>query len=117
MALCAIKHLFEKTLNKTMPVFNLTRQKKKNKLPSVLSRDEVKRLLEHTRHLRYRALFTIIYCCGLRLNEALNLKVNHIDSNRMTLKVDVMQSVQTLQADILVQMIVSRFAVIILVKQ
>jgi integrase/recombinase XerD len=88
MALCAIKHLFEKTLKRTMPVFNLTRQKKKNKLPSVLSKQEVRLILNKTRLLRYRALFTIIYCCGLRLNEALNLKVNHIDSKRMTLKIE-----------------------------
>jgi len=88
MALCAIKHLFEHTLKRTMPVFNLTTQRKKHKLPSVLSKDEVRKLLDHTRYLRYRALFSIIYCCGLRLNEALNLKVNHIDSKRMTLKVE-----------------------------
>jgi site-specific recombinase XerD len=88
MALCAIKHLFEKTLNRSMPVFNLTRQKKKNKLPSVLSKDEVRYFLSRVKLLRYQALFTIIYCCGLRLNEALNLKVNHIDSQRMTLKVE-----------------------------
>jgi site-specific recombinase XerD len=88
MALCAIKHLFGKTLKRTMPVFNLTRQKKKNKLPSVLSKEEVRYLLKKVKLLRYRALFTIIYCCGLRLNEALNLKVNNIDSKRMTLKVD-----------------------------
>jgi len=88
MALCAIKHLFEKTLNRTMPVFSLTRQKKKNKLPYVLSKEEVKYFLGKVKLLRYRALFTIIYCCGLRLNEALNLKVKHIDSKRMTLKVE-----------------------------
>ncbi len=88
MALCAIKHLFEKTIKRSMPVFNLTRQKKKNKLPSVLSKQEVRLLLDKTRLLRYRALFTIIYCCGLRLNEALNLKVNNIDSIRMTLKIE-----------------------------
>ena len=87
MALCAIKHLFEKTLQRTMPVFNLTRQKKKNNLPFVLSKEEVRLLLNKTRLLRYRALFTIIYCCGLRLDEALNLKVTSIDSKRMTLKV------------------------------
>lgn len=88
MALCAIKHLFGKTLQRTMPVFNLTRQKKKNKLPSVLSKEEVRDFLNKTRLLRYRSLFTIIYCCGLRLNEALNLKVINIDPKRMTLKVE-----------------------------
>jgi site-specific recombinase XerD len=87
MALCAIKHLFEKTLQRTMPIFNLTRQKKKNNLPFVLSKEEVRLFLNKTKLLRYRALFTILYCCGLRLNEALNLTVNTIDSKRMTLKV------------------------------
>jgi integrase/recombinase XerD len=88
MALCAIKHLFEKTLKRSMPVLNLTRQRKKNKLPSVLSKEEVRTLLTSTRQLRYRALFTIIYCCGLRIEEALSLKVDHIDSKRMTLKIE-----------------------------
>lgn len=88
MALCAIKHLFEKTLKRTMPVFNLTRQKKKNKLPSVLSKQEVKYFFDNVKQLRYRALFTIIYCCGLRLNEALNLKISNIDAKRMTLKLE-----------------------------
>ena len=88
MALCAIKLLFEKTLNRPMPVFNLTRQKKKNKLPVVLSREEVKLLLSTTNMFRYRALFTLIYSCGLRLREATTLKVRNIDSQRMTVKVE-----------------------------
>ena len=75
MALCGIKLLFAKTLKRPMPVFNLIRTKKKNKLPVVLSRQEVKRLLEKVRVLRYKALFTLIYACGLRLREALNIKV------------------------------------------
>jgi len=88
MALCAIKLLFERTLNRTMPVFNLTRQKKKNKLPSVLSREEVRTLLNKARIFRYRILFIVIYSCGLRLKEGLNLKPCHIDSQRMTLKIE-----------------------------
>lgn len=88
MALCGIKLLFEKTLQRPMPVFNLTRQKKKTKLPVVLSREEVKYLLSSTRVLRYRCLFTIIYSCGLRLREAITLKVRNVDSGRMTIKIE-----------------------------
>ena len=86
MALCAIKLLFEKTLKRPMPVFKLIRTKKKNKLPVVLSRQEVKKLLDMVRVLRYKALFTLIYACGLRLGEALNIKVNHIDKGAHDLK-------------------------------
>lgn len=87
MALCAIKLLFEKTLQRPMPVFKLTRTKKKNKLPQVLSRQEVQQLLGSVRVLRYKALFTLLYSCGLRLREALTMQVSHIDSKRMTVRI------------------------------
>ena len=87
MALCAIKLFFDVTLKRPMPTFKTTRTKKKNKLPVVLSRQEVKKLLDTVHILRYKALFSLIYSCGLRLQEALNIKVKHIDSQRMTLRI------------------------------
>ncbi len=87
MAFCAIKLLFEVTLQRPMPMFKITRTKKKNKLPVVLSRQEVKKLLGMVHVLRYKALFRLIYSCGLRLQEALNIKVWHIDADRMTVHI------------------------------
>jgi len=87
MALCAIKLFFVVTLKRPMPVFKLTRTRKKNKLPVVLSRQEVKKLLDMVHVLRYKALFSLIYSCGLRLQEALNIEVKHIDRERMTVRI------------------------------
>ncbi|MFV0541481.1 MAG: tyrosine-type recombinase/integrase [Aestuariibaculum sp.] len=61
----------------------LQRPKKEKKLPTVLSTDEVKRLIEATRNLKHKALLSLIYSAGLRIGEALSLKVCDIDSKRM----------------------------------
>ncbi len=58
-----------------------------SKSPENISNEELRQyLLFHM--LRYRALFTLIYSCGLRLREATTLKVYNIDSQRMTVKVE-----------------------------
>jgi len=85
--LCGIKFLFEKTMKRKMPVFNLIRQPKENKLPVVLTREEVHLILSNVKVLRHRACLTLIYSCGLRLKEATTLKVNQIDSQRMVIHI------------------------------
>jgi len=87
IALCGIKFLFEKTMKRKMPVFNLIRQPKENKLPVVLTREEVHLILSNIRVLRHRTCLTLIYSCGLRLKEATTLKVNQIDSKRMVIHI------------------------------
>lgn len=54
----------------------------------MLSRDEVRRLLEATTSLKYKAAFSIAYGAGLRVSEVVNLKVGDIDSRRMCLRVE-----------------------------
>ncbi len=58
------------------------------KLPTVLSREEVKRLIEATDSLKYKAAFCIGYGAGLRLQEICNLKISDIDGKRKTLRVE-----------------------------
>ena len=57
------------------------------RLPVILSRDEVRRLLEAAAGLRERAAVEIAYAAGLRLNELLHLQVSDIDSARMLIHV------------------------------
>ncbi|MHB1689037.1 MAG: tyrosine-type recombinase/integrase [Ignavibacteriaceae bacterium] len=87
IALCSIKFFYEKTLNKKFEVLNIVRPKRGGKLPVVLSRDEVRKILKNIRVLRHRACLTLIYSCGLRLNEATGLKVNQVDSKRMLIHI------------------------------
>jgi integrase/recombinase XerD len=53
-----------------------------NTLPVVLSRQEVIRLLKAPALLKHRVLFAVVYDCGLRISEAINLKVSDVDFDR-----------------------------------
>jgi site-specific recombinase XerD len=55
--------------------------------PTVLGQEEVNRLIECVTLLKHRAVLLTLYSAGLRLSEATNLKAQHIDSERMQLKV------------------------------
>jgi len=85
--LCAIKFFFEKTLQRPWPSLQLMRSPKQKRLPVVLSREEVYRILSAVRFPVYRACLTTIYCCGLRLSEGALLPVRSVDSARMMLRV------------------------------
>ena len=66
----------------------ITYQRAPQRVPVVLSREEVARLLAVVTTLRERAAMEIAYGAGLRLNEVLNLKVTDVDGERMILRVD-----------------------------
>ncbi|WP_372755476.1 tyrosine-type recombinase/integrase [Mariniflexile sp.] len=63
--------------------FELQRPKKEKKLPVVLSVEELKRVLDQTHNLKHKTLLSLIYSAGLRIGEAINLRVKDIDSKRM----------------------------------
>lgn len=84
----ALKFFFETTLDQPEVVRKLRTQPIPTRLPNVLSRDEIRRLLETTTSLKYKAAFSIAYGAGLRISEVVNLKVSDIDSQRMVLRVE-----------------------------
>jgi len=87
IALCAIKFLFQNTLQRTWTCFKLLRPLREKKLPVVLSRQEVREILRCVRKPIYRVCLTTIYACGLRLTEGCCLKVTDVDSGRGLLRV------------------------------
>ena len=70
IALCGIKFFYEQTLQRDWPTLRFFRPPREKKLPVILSRGEVRRILAEVRILVYRACLTTIYSCGLRLMEA-----------------------------------------------
>ena len=84
----ALRFLFEVTLDRKDVVDKLNTVPVPRKLPNVLSREEVSRLLEATTSLKYKAAFSIAYGAGLRISEVLALKVSDIDRERKTLHVE-----------------------------
>ncbi|HEY6267042.1 MAG TPA: site-specific integrase [Candidatus Acidoferrum sp.] len=87
VALCGIKFFYENTLRRDWPTLQLVRPAREHKLPVVLSRDEVHRVLAEVQILVYRACLKTIYSCGLRLMEGVRLQVADVDSERMVLHI------------------------------
>jgi len=82
MSLCALKFFFERTLQRNWPVFTLARPRKERKLPTVLSHEEVRRLLDCVEGPIFHMYFLTVYACGLRREEGRLLRVEDINSAR-----------------------------------
>ena len=78
----ALKFLFVKTLNQ--PWFDecVARTRRRPRLPTVLSAEEITRILDHTTNLKHWTIIATFYATGLRCNELRNLKIGDIDSQR-----------------------------------
>ncbi len=84
----AVKLFFKNRLDRTLDPDLIERPKKTKKLPNVLSREEVKRILESPPNIKHRTMLSLIYACGLRRSELLNLKVRDVDSKRKLLVIN-----------------------------
>jgi len=78
----AIKFYYEQVLDMPQRFYEIERPRKEQKLPTVLSEDEVLRVISSTTNLKHKAILVTIYSCGLRLSELLNLKITDIQSDR-----------------------------------
>lgn len=85
--LSALKLLYRSTLGRAVPELDGVKPAGGRKLPVVLSREEVQRILGGVRKAAYRVCLSTIYSCGLRLREGVGLQVKQIDSSRMVLQV------------------------------
>lgn len=81
----AIKKFFLIVENRRMDVQSIHRPRGERKLPHVISKKEVKLILESPKNIKHRAMLSLIYACGLRRSELLNLRPSNIDSNRKLL--------------------------------
>lgn len=84
----SIKKFFLITVNKRIDLEAIHRPRREQKLPHVISKEEVKKILEAPRNIKHRAMLSLIYACGLRRSELLNLKPRHIDSKRKLLIIE-----------------------------
>ena len=83
----AIKFYFEKVLGQEKEYYLIERPIKDKKLPIVLSKNEVQALLNATSNLKHLTILAIIYSCGLRVSEIIDLKIKEIDSQRMVINI------------------------------
>ncbi|HOU98245.1 MAG TPA: site-specific integrase [Bacteroidales bacterium] len=78
----AIKLYFREIRKSKIEVDTLQRPRREHKLPNVLSKEEVKAILEAPTNIKHRTMLSLIYACGLRRSELLNLKIGDVDSKR-----------------------------------
>lgn len=82
-----VKFLYTKTLGRPEVVAFLSWPKDPQRLPTVLSADEVRRVLRALELPKYRVFFTTVYATGLRISEACRLETSDIDAERGVIRV------------------------------
>jgi len=78
----ALKLFFKICRETKIEIDKIHRPKRAKALPNVLSKEEVKAILEVHSNLKHKMMLSMIYSCGLRCGELLALKPVHIDSKR-----------------------------------
>jgi integrase/recombinase XerD len=89
IAIAALRFLYKVTLHKDWSLEEIIpAPKKPQKLPIVLSPEEVLQFLSCVQSTKHRTILTICYAAGLRISEAISLKVADIDNKRMVIRVE-----------------------------
>lgn len=84
----AIKFYYEKVLGQERRCYKVNRAKREKTLPDVLSKEEIKKILDVTvTDLRFFCMFSILYSAGLRISELLELKPGDINESRSLIRV------------------------------
>lgn len=78
----AIKLFYRNRYKKSIQIDEIERPRRERSLPNVLSKTEVKAILSSPTNLKHRAMLSLIYACGLRRGELLNLTLKDIQSDR-----------------------------------
>jgi site-specific recombinase XerD len=86
-AVCALRFLYNVTLQRNYPREYIPFGKRPKQLPTVLSQEEIVRFPQCIQHFKQRTLLTTLYACGLRLTEGTGLRPADIDSPRMLVQV------------------------------
>lgn len=81
-AVCGLRFFYQNTLHRSIGIDRIPLPRYEKKLPAILSKAEVKSLLEAAENLKHRAILATMYGAGLRVSEAAKLKVSDLDGQR-----------------------------------
>lgn len=85
--LSAIQLYYEEVHHKTLDLKGCYPTHRERKIPIVLSKGEVKEILDATANVKHKTILMSLYSGGLRLKEVINLKVEDIDAQSMTIRI------------------------------
>lgn len=81
----AVKLFYEKQVKKEIAIENIERPRRARKLPKVIAKKDVEKMLTSITNLKHKIALTLIYACGLRRSELINLKLEDLNSRRHSL--------------------------------
>lgn len=85
--LCAIKSFYQITVGMPLKLDKIPFSKKDKKLPIPLSQDETQRTPAACENLKHKAILAVLYGCGLRVSELINLKWTNLDRDRKVINI------------------------------
>ncbi|OIQ30889.1 MAG: recombinase [Bacteroidetes bacterium MedPE-SWsnd-G2] len=88
MVINSIKFYYEVVQGMPNRFYAIERPRKERKLPTILSKEEVKLMITSTQNLKHQCIISVIYSAGLRRSELIALELKDIDSKRMLIKVN-----------------------------
>ncbi len=83
----SIKFYYEVVKEMPNRFYSIERPRKKEKLPEVISKEDIKSMICCTPNIKHKCIISMLYSAGLRRNELLCLKIEHVDSKRMIINV------------------------------
>lgn len=86
VAINALKFYYSQILKRRF-FFDVRHAKKSNYLPVVLSREEIKKMISVTVNQKHKFLISLMYAAGLRVSEAIKIKIHDIDLDRKMIRV------------------------------
>jgi len=87
LLISAIKMFFQLTGKGRMDIEGISRPRKGRALPKVLSKEEVMKIFSVTRNSKHKLMLWLIYSCGLRRSEVINIRLTHLDKERGVLQI------------------------------
>lgn len=85
--LCSVKSFYEITVGMPNKIDRIPYPKADKKLPIVLSVEEVQRMFDVCENKKHKVILALLYSCGLRVSELINLKWSNIDRSRMIINI------------------------------
>lgn len=84
----SIKFYYEVVKEMPNRFYSVSRPRKEHTLPKVMSKQEVKSIIDATATIKHKCILSLMYSSGLRIGELLALKPEDIDSKRMMVRVN-----------------------------
>ncbi len=82
-----IRHFYQLVLKQPIRMGDIPYPRPTNYLPEIFSVQEVHRLVNSYTNLKHRAIIQLMYSCALRIGEVVNIKLSHLNKDRLALRV------------------------------